>query len=52
MGGKGGIEDLPMLENFSADLLAIESYWTESHLKLCQTSMTELLCERMWSTFR
>ena len=43
----------PMVESFSADLLiAIESYWTEPHLEFCQTPMTKLLSESMWSTFR
>ena len=42
-----------MVESFSADFLpAIESYWTESHLEFCQTSTTELLCEKMCSLFR
>ena len=42
-----------MVESLSADFIpAIESYWTESHLEFCQTSMTSLLCENMWSVFR
>ena len=35
-----------MLESFPADILtAMESYWTELHIQLCQTSTTELLYE-------
>ena len=35
-----------MLESFPANILtATESYWTESHIQLCQTSTTELLYE-------
>ena len=42
-----------MVERFSADFLrAIESYWTESHLKFCQTSTTELLCKNVWTVFK
>ena len=55
-GGGGGVStrfSTPMVENFSVDFLpAIESYWTESHLEFCQTSTTELLCEKMCSVFR
>ena len=44
---------IQMEERFSADLLmAIESYWTDSHLEFCQTSTTKLLSENMWSAFR
>ena len=43
----------PMVESFSTDLLpALECHWTESHLKSCQTSTMELLCESTSHTFR
>ena len=42
-----------MVDSFSAALLtAIERYWTGSHLEFCQTSMTKLFSQSMWSTFR
>ena len=47
-----GVQDSPMVESFSADLPAIESYWKESHLEFCRISTTEFLCESMWSAFR
>ena len=50
--GAEGVQDSPMAESFSTDLPAIESYWIESHLELCRTSMMELLCESMWGAFR
>ena len=54
LGGQGSPRfPTPMVESFSADLLpAIECYWTESHLKFCQTSTTKLLCETMSCAFR
>ena len=52
-GGGGPILPTPIVDRFSADLLiAIESYWTDSHLEFCQTSTTKLLSENMWSAFR
>ena len=52
-GGGGPRFPTQMVERFSADLLiAIESYWTDSHLEFCQTSTTKLLSENMWSAFR
>ena len=41
LGGRGSTRvPTPMVESFSQDFLpAIESYWTESHLDFCQTSM-------------
>ena len=50
--GAGAFQDSPMVESFSLDLAAIESYWTESHLEFCRISTTEFLCEGMWSAFR
>ena len=54
LGGRGSTRfPTPTVESFSADfLLAMKSYWTESHLEFCQTSTTELLCKNMWSALR
>ena len=49
--GEERVQDSPVVESFSTDLPARESYWTESHLKFCLTSTTEFLRESMWSTF-
>ena len=48
-GGRGSTIFLtPMVKSFSADFLSvIESYWTESHIEFCQTSMMELHCESL-----
>ena len=36
----------PVMESFSSDLVqAIVSYWAESYLESCGTSMMELFCE-------
>ena len=51
-GREGGVQDLPMVESFSSDLPAIESYWTELYVEFCRTSMTKFLCESMQSAFR
>ena len=38
----------PVIENVSSELLqALTSYWTESQLQSCQTSMMELFCKNI-----
>ena len=50
--GAGGVQYSPMMGSFSADLPAIGSCWTETHLEFYRTSTTEFPCESMWRAFR